>query len=177
MGVANSSNTANRFKAQTAEPSVARLPDGHVRVRGSAARFPERCPRCGTVPARTKVKLRFEKFRAKNFSIFNSHSIKLPFCTRCGRVLNALPYIIGMLSFVFITFAVPHIKTRGSSPHSIIPSAFAAFLITLISGIAIERVPRLFFKPRVQVVGADADSADLAFEDPMYAEQFVLLNR
>ena len=177
MGVALSSSTANRFKAQIQEPSVARLPDGHVRVRGNDARFPDRCPRCGTAPARTEVKLRFQKFRIKTCRKLNLHSIKLPFCTRCGRILNALPYVIGLLGFLFATFVVPHIKTPGFSPHSILPSAFAIFLITLISGVAIEDLPRHFFKPGVQVVGADRDSADLAFDDPMYAEQFVLLNR
>ena len=177
MGVALSSQAANRFKAPTAEPLVTRLPDGHVRVRGSDARFPDRCPRCGTAPAQTKVKLRFQKFHAKNFWRLNSHSTKLPFCTRCGRTLNALPYIIGILGFLSATFVVPHLETRGLTPHSIFPSAFAIFLITVVSSATIEELPRLFFKPGVQVVAADKDSTDLAFDDPMYAEQFVLLNR
>jgi hypothetical protein len=177
MGIALSIKTANRLKVQTSEPSVARLPDGHVRVRGSATRFPEKCPRCGAFPARTEVKLRFQKFRAKNFWRHSSQSIKLPFCARCGRTLNALPYIIGLFGFLFATFVVPRIKTPGFSPHSILPSAFAVFLITIVSGGVIEELPRLFFKPGVQVLSADADSVDLAFDDPMYAEQFVLLNR
>jgi hypothetical protein len=168
---------ASRYRVQTVELVVVRLPDGNVRMNGSSAIFPKTCPRCGSVQANTDVKLRFAKFRLANFLKLNSWSVKIPFCQRCGGILNAVPWVAGFVSFVFMTFVVPLLKIPGFGVPSRIPPYVAAALAAAFAAAAIEGVPRMMFKPRVEIVAVEKGSGELAFEDRMYAEQFVELNR
>jgi hypothetical protein len=165
--------TPVRFGAPATDPRVVRLPDGNVRINGDAARFPERCPRCGRFPAKTEVRLHFTKFRSRG--PLKGVSVKVPFCRSCGVALNSIPYVCGALSFVVLTFVLPHLKIPSSV--RIIPDHLLAAVIAVLVSVVIERVPRSLIRPGVEVVAVAKGSADVAFDDQMYAEQLVLLNR
>ncbi|MGP8259458.1 MAG: hypothetical protein ACLQM6_05835 [Acidobacteriaceae bacterium] len=191
--------TTAQFRVRTAAPCVVRLPDGHVQMTGDSARFPETCPRCGSAPANTMVKLRLTKpifkindgiatvetnvkLRMARMSLLknNNRGIKIPFCRRCGwtiKVVQYLPAILGGAVMVFLGPVIEHSHPRQfpwySSGIAVIAGALTAGLIPVL----FEYLPRLFIAPGVKIVAATKGSVELVFDDPMYAEKFVLLNR
>jgi ribosomal protein S27AE len=191
------SRTPDRFRVRTVEPRVARLPDGHVQMMGDIALFPERCPRCGGSPAKTEVKLRLTKgrlfkvndgtapagtevnLRSIRASLFknSNRTIKIPFCQRCGWTLKATQYIPAILGGVFIVFVIPLLQHSHRKLFPSFSTGIAVGMTASLVDAAFRHLPRLFVKPGVQIVAITKDSAELAFDDPMYAEQFVLLNR
>jgi hypothetical protein len=191
------SKTPDRYRARTVESCVTRLPDGHVQMKGDAARFPERCPRCGSAPAKTMVKLRLTKllpFKVHSASpplktedvvhsvrlrlIKNSNrAIKIPFCRQCGWTLKAAQYLPGILGFVFIVFVVPLLQHSHRNLFPWFSTAVAVGVTASLVDTVFRYLPNLFINPGVKLVAVTKDSAELAFDDQMYAEQFVLLNR
>jgi hypothetical protein len=187
------------FRVRTVEPCVIRLPDGNVRMHGDSARFPDRCPRCGSSPASTGVKLRLTRsrlFKADSASapaqtdanlrairarlIKSNRSIKIPFCRRCGWTLKITQFLPGFLGCAVIGFVDPRIQNfrPGQLPWFSAGTACLAGMLTAgVITAVFDYMPKLLIDPGVKVVAVTKDSAELAFDDPMYAEQFVLLNR
>ncbi len=165
------------FRSMTIEPPVVRLPDGHVRVYRSGARFPNTCPRCGRSPAETEVKLGFMKLKLASFT--RNRSIKVPFCSRCGRTLKTARVISAILGALAVAAAESLISNRNLLPK--IPPGFAAMIAAAVAaavvGALFEWAPNVFVRAGVEVVGMGKDFTDLAFDDQMYAERFVELNR
>jgi hypothetical protein len=157
-----------KFGGRATDPYVVRLPDGHVRVTGSSIVFPETCPRCGASPANTKVGL------GKGGE--GKRTISLPFCKQCGWSLNLTRYVF-LAIFLPIWFAFPNMKLPLLRWFPKVSPGFLFIGIALILGWASDEVFKLIFKPRVEVVTAEKDSIVLAFEDQMYAEKFVEINR
>jgi len=192
-----SSKTNILFRARTVEPCVIRLPNGNVRVTGDAARFPDLCPRCERSPAKTEIKLRLTKprvFKADsadtpaqtdvNWSSTKARRIKssnrvikIPFCRQCGWPLKAAQYLPAILGGVFIVFVVPLLQHSHRKLFPWFSTGLAVGMTASLVDVAFRHLPRLFVKPGVEIVAITKDSAELAFDDPMYAEQFVLLNR
>ena len=195
-----SSKTNILFRARTVEPCVIRLPNGNVRVTGDAARFPDLCPRCERSPAKTEIKLRLTKprvFKADSADTpaqtdFNWSStkarrikssnrvIKIPFCRQCGwslKVAQNLPVIFGCLAMGYLGPLIERSHPRQfpwfSSGIAVVTGAVAAGLVDAV----LRYLPNLIIDPGVKVVAVTKDSAELAFNDQMYAEKFVLLNR
>jgi hypothetical protein len=192
------SKTPDRFRAPTVEPCVVRLPDGHVQMKGDAARFPDTCPRCGSAPAKTMVKLRLTRFRlnkvndvtapletkiklrsarARLLSKNSNRATKIPFCRRCGWTLNAAHYIPALLGGVFIVFVVPFLQHFHHKLFPWFSTGIAVGVTASLVDAAFRNLPRLLINPGVKVVVVTKDSVELAFDDQMYAERFVLLNR
>jgi hypothetical protein len=163
------------FRVKTIEPRVARLPDGNVRMNGSGARFPETCPRCGRTPADTEVKLHFMKMRLA--SLTHIQPVKIPFCKRCARTLKTAQYLPAFLSGLFVAFAVPALKLTNPNLYPHVPAWLVVAVVPMLAGMMFEWAPRAFVKAGVEVVGVGKDFADLAFDDQMYAEKFVEMNR
>jgi hypothetical protein len=158
----------DRFGGVKREPYVTRLPDGHVRMAGTSVLFPEFCPRCGGTPAETNVRLHFAKD--------NRGSIKIPFCRRCAWTLNLTQYAFAALMCVLFLYFFPRFKF----PHYrwlAVPDFVPVIVVCVLLSMIFEQFFKLVFKPRVEVVMMWKDSAELAFEDQMYAEKFVELNR
>ena len=189
--ISNKANTL--FRARTAEPTVIRLPNGHVQVTGDSSRFPDFCPRCGNRPARTLVKLLAYKARRSKPEQGMMASdraaikvargkvqIKIPFCRRCGWTLKISQFLPWLLGCVVIGFLDPRIQNYRPSqiPWFSAGTALIAGMVTagLVTA-AFEYMPRLLIDPGVKVVAVGKGVLELAFNDPMYAEQFVLLNR
>ena len=193
MKDAISSKTNNLFRARTAEPTVIRLPNGHVQVTGDSARFPDSCPRCGSTPARTLVKLRFYKARhtKPEPGSFASDQpaikvakgkimAKIPFCRRCGWTLKIIQFIPGILGCAVIGFLDPRIQNYRPSQlpwFSAGTACFAGMLTAGLVNVSFDYMPRLFIDPGVKAVALGKGIVELAFNDQIYAEQFVLLNR
>jgi hypothetical protein len=163
----------DRVRIQARVPCVTRLPNGHVQMEGGSVRFPERCPRCGNSPANTEVKLRFTKMRLKG----TGRSIKVPFCRRCGWTLKTVQYLPAILTTVFVIFVVPLLKLSHPTLFPKISEAAEIAILPAVAGAAFEWLPRLFIRSGVEIVAVKKGSAELAFDDPLYAEKFVLLNR
>jgi hypothetical protein len=187
------------FSARTTVPSVVRLPNGHVQMTGDSARFPDSCLRCGSSPAKTMVKLRLTKplfksndgifsveakanLRLVRTSLFKNSNrrIKIPFCRCCGWTLKIIQFLPGILGAVVIGILDPLIQNfrPRQVPWFSAGTAFFAGMMTagLVTAL-FEYMPRLFLRPGVKIVAITKDSAELAFDDLMYAERFVLLNR
>ena len=191
------SKTADRFRVRTVEPRVARLHNGHVQMMGDTVLFPDRCPRCGSSPAKTEVKLRLTKarllkvndgstpagtevnLRSISASLLKSsnRAIKVPFCRQCGWPLKVAQYLPAILGGVFIVFVVPLLQHSHPKLFPWFSTGLAVGMTASFVDVAFRHLPRLFVKPGVEIVAITKDSAELAFDDPMYAEQFVLLNR
>ena len=151
------------------DPYVMRLPNGHVRVTAASILFPETCPRCGSSPADTNVNLSSDgEF---------SQSIKLPFCRRCGRALNITQYSFLVAICAFFYFFFPHLQISIPSWLSRIPSNIVVIAVFLIIGWGSQLIFKAIFKPGVEIVTADGHSIELSFDDQMYADKFVELNR
>jgi hypothetical protein len=161
----------DRFDAMKSDPYVVRLPDGHVRVTASSIVFPETCPRCGSSPANTNVSLHLSKPNSEN-----SPSIKLPFCKHCGWTLRITQYLFAAFFCSFMFALVPHLKIPIPNWLSKMPSGLVFIAVFLIISSVFNQVFKLFYKPGVEVVVADKDCFELAFDDQMYAEKFVELN-
>jgi ribosomal protein S27AE len=151
------------------DPYVLRLPDGHVRVTATSIAFPETCPRCGSSPANTHVILRFTNE--------NNLSIKLPFCRRCGWILNITQYLFAAVFFASVFLVLPRLRFPAFPWLSKAPSFIGPLAIFWICGWTAQQTLQMFFKPGVKVVAAKKDFIELAFDDQMYAENFVGLNR
>jgi len=154
----------------TTDPYVIRLPDGHVRVTATSIVFPETCPRCGSSPANTKVRLHLTKGGSEH-----KPSIKLPFCQRCGLMLNITQYLFAAILVVIMLFVIPHLSRFSlfSRWHSSVAFIASLWIISWV----LDQVFKLFYKPGVEVVVAKEDCFELVFDDQMYAEKFVELNR
>lgn len=149
-----------RRKSLGLDPYVLRLPDGDIRVTAESIAFPEMCPRCGAVPANTRVRL---KGQGKG-----SRSISIPYCKRCGWALNFIQYLFAALLLIGMLWMFPHLK---------VPSTLVLIAIAWGALWAFELLFKLSFKPGISVVAWTRDSIDLCFEDKMYAERLVELNR
>jgi hypothetical protein len=188
-----SSKTNNLFRVRIVEPPVIRLPNGHVQVTGDCARFPDSCPRCGSTPAKTLVRLRFYKFRhtkPEQGTIASDQPaikvakrkimIKIPFCRRCGWTLKITQFLPGILGCVVIGFLGPLIQNYRPRqlPWFSAGTAFLAGMLTagLVNAV-FEYMPRLLIDPGVKIVTLGKGIVELAFNDQIYAEKFVLLNR
>jgi hypothetical protein len=182
------------FRVRTAAPCVVRLPDGHVQMTGDSARFPETCPRCGSSPANTCVKLRVNKARLAKLEQASIHvvkpairvfkgnipSIKFPFCRRCGwtlKITQFLPAILGGAVISILDPLIHNFRPRQVPWFSAGTAFFAGMMTAGLITALFEYMPRLFINPGVKVVAATKDSVELVFDDLMYAEKFVLLNR
>jgi hypothetical protein len=184
------------FRVPAVEPRVVRLPDGNVRMNGSSARFPETCPRCGGAPAETEVKLRLtprffkgndgyapakgnEEMRSAMVKLFksNNRAIKIPFCRRCGWLLKSVQYLPAILGTAFIVFVVPYLQLSHPKLFPWVSTGIAVAVMASVVDAVCRHLPKLFVNAGVEVVAMTKDSADLAFDDPMYAEKFVELNR
>jgi ribosomal protein S27AE len=148
---------------------VIRLPSGNVQVNGTLVEFPAFCPRCGSSPAKTGVRLHPPHDSEVSFV--------LPFCARCGWSLRLTGYLYAILLGAFMFFIFPHWKVPTLSFLSKVPTEVIEVLCFLAVGWVFSQIFELFYKPRVQLVGLKGDFAEFAFEDPMYAEKFVELNR
>ena len=193
MENAISNKTDTLFRSRTAERTVIRLPNGHVQVTGDSARYPDSCPRCGTRPAKTLVKLRAYKVRRTkpelgNFALNQPAikaakgkiTLKIPFCRRCGWTLKIIQFLPGILGAGVIGFLDPRIQSYRPSQvpwFSAGSAVFAGMLTTGLVTAAFEYMPRLFIDPGVKIVAVGKGVVELAFDDQIYAEQFVLLNR
>jgi hypothetical protein len=107
----------------------------------------------------------------------SNRAIKVPFCQRCGWTLKAAQYLPAILGGVFIVFVVPLLQ---HSHHKLFPwfsTGLAVGITASLVDAVFKHLPSLFIHTGVEVVAITKDSAELAFDDPMYAEQFVLLNR
>jgi len=58
-----------------------------------------------------------------------------------------------------------------------VPRSIVLIAVFWIISWAFHQVFKTFFKPGVEVVAAKTNSIELAFDDQMYAERFVELNR
>jgi hypothetical protein len=155
--------------SQGLDPYVIRLPDGYVRVTAESIAFPETCPRCGSVPASVGVRLRGDGK--------GSHSITIPYCKRCGWSLNFIQYFFVAFLLVAMFVIFPHFKVPSFGWTAKLPSTVVLLAILLGASWVFEQLFKLFFKPRVSIIAWTKDSIDLSFEDQMYAEKFVELNR
>jgi hypothetical protein len=151
------------------DPYVVRLPDGPVRVTATSILFPETCPRCGSSPASTNVSLHSARD--------SSQSIKLPFCKRCGWSLNITQYLFAAILCALFLLVLPHLRVPTPNWLSKVPPSIVLIAAFWIIGWAFQLVFKVFYKPGVEVVAAQKDSIELAFDDQMYAERFVELNR
>lgn len=142
------------------DPYVMRLPGGHIRVTAESVTFPETCPRCGAVPANTGVRLRGEGR--------GSRSISIPYCKRCGWALNFIQYLFAVLLLIGMLWIFPHLQV----PSTLVLTAIACGALWFF-----ELLFKLSFKPGISVVAWTKDSIELSFEDQMYAEKMVELNR
>ncbi len=188
-----SSKTNIPFRPRTVEPTVVRLPNGHVQVTGDSARFPYLCPRCGSTPAKTLFRLRVDKVRrtkAEPGSIASYQAAiklatgkimtKIPYCRRCGWTLKITQFIPAMLGCAVIGFLDPRIQNYRPSQlpwFSAGTACLAGMLTAALVNVAFDYMPRLLIDPGVKAVALGKGVVELAFNDPMYAEQFVLLNR
>jgi hypothetical protein len=159
----------NPSRSVLTDPYVIRLPDGHVRITATSILFPETCPRCGSSPANTTVSL--------SSGGESSQSIKLPFCRRCGWALNITQYSFVVAFCAFFFFVFPHLRIPIPSWLSGIPSSIVVIVVFLIIGLVSQLIFKMIFKPGVEVVVAEKDSIELSFDDQMYADKFVELNR
>jgi len=146
--------------SQGLDPYVMRLPDGHVRVTAESIVFPETCPKCGAVPANTRVRLKGHGEGGRGISI--------PYCKRCGWALNVTQYLFIAVIVIGMFWIFPHLK---------LSSRLIFFAIVWGAGWLIQLVFQLVFKPDVAVVDWTSDSIDLSFENQVYAEKFVEMNR
>jgi hypothetical protein len=188
-----SSKANNLFRARTADPAVIRLPNGHVQVTGDSSRFPDFCPRCGSRPAKTSVKLRAYKGRRTkpDQGIMASDQaaikvakgkiqIRIPFCRRCGWTLKTTQFLPGVLGCVVIGLLDPRIQNYRPSQLPWFSAGTAVIAGMLTAGLvtaAFDCMPRLIIDPGVKAVALGKGIVELAFNDPIYAEQLVLLNR
>jgi len=128
-------------------------------------------------PAEANVKL----YMARMSLLKNSNrGIKIPFCRRCGwtlKVVQYLPAILGGTVTVFLTPVIEHAHPTQFPWYSRGIAAMAGMLTAGLIPAAFEYMPRLFLTPGIKIVAIDKYSAELAFDDLMYAERFVLLNR
>lgn len=187
------SKTDNLFRVSTVEPAVIRLPSGHVQVTGDDARFPDSCPRCGGSPAKTLVKLHVSKVRCKKpepRSIAPSQPAlkvatgtilnKIPFCRRCGwtlKTIQFLPGIVGVVAIGFLDTRIQNYRPAQFPWFSAGTAVFAGMLAAALVTAALDYMPRLFIDPGVKIAVLGKGKVELAFNDPVYAEKFVLLNR
>lgn len=72
---------------------------------------------------------------------------------------------------------VPHLKIPTPNWLSKLPHGVVIIVFFLIISSVFDLIFKLFYKPGVVVVVADKDCFELAFDDQMYAEKFVELNR
>ena len=159
----------NPNRSVLTDPYVMRLPDGHVLVTATSIAFPDSCPRCGSSPADTGVLLKFTNE--------SNLSIKLPFCRRCGWTLNVTQYLFVAAFCGSMFFVLPHMQTPALHWLGKVPSSIGPLAVFWISGWVAQQILQMVFKPGVRVVAAKKDSIELAFDDQMYAETFVALNR
>ena len=78
---------------------------------------------------------------------------------------------------VFLGPAIEHSHPRQLPWYSSGVAVVAGMLTAGLVPAAFEYMPRLILRSGVKVVAATKDSAELVFDDLMYAERFVLLNR
>jgi hypothetical protein len=159
----------NPNRGVPSDPYVVRLPDGHVRVTATSILFPETCPRCGSSPASTNVSL-----HSANDS---NQSIKLPFCRRCGWSLNITQYLFAAIVCSFFLLVLPHLRISTPNWLSKVPPSIVLIAFFWIISWAFQQVFKAFYRPGVEVVAAKDNSIELAFDDQMYAEKFVEMNR
>jgi hypothetical protein len=188
-----SSKTSTLFRVRTVEPAVIRLPNGHVQVTGDSPRFPDSCPRCGSMPAKTLVKLRASKVRRKKseqgsvapvqpaIKVARGETLtKIPFCRRCGWTLKITQFLPGILGCGVIAFLDPRIQNfrpSGIPWFSAGTAVIAGMLTAALVNVVFEYLPTLLIDPGVKVVTVGKGIVELAFDDQLYAEKFVLLNR
>jgi hypothetical protein len=146
-----------------------RLADGHIRVTADSIVFPKTCPRCGATPANTGVRLKGDGKGGR--------SIKIPYCKRCGWMLNFIEYSFAALLIGVILIVVPHFKVPIAGWTTKSSSTIAMFAVFFGAGWIFEQLFKLFFKPGVTVITWTRESIDVSFENQMYAEKFVELNR
>jgi hypothetical protein len=107
-------------------------------------------------------------------------TFKIPFCRRCGWTLKIIQFVPGILGCAVIGFLDPKIQNYrpGQLPwFSAGSAALAGMLTTGLVTAVFDSMPRLFLDAGVKVTALRKGVLELAFDDQMYAEQFVLLNR
>ena len=77
----------------------------------------------------------------------------------------------------FFLLVLPHLKDAIPNWLSKVPSSVVLIAVFWIISWAFQQVFKASFKPGVEVVAAQKNSIELAFDDQMYAERFVELNR
>lgn len=131
----------------------------------------------GIVSAETKVKLHMARMSLLKNS---NRGIKIPFCRSCGwtlKVVQYLPAILGGAVTVFLGPMIEHSHPRQIPWYTSSIAVMAGMLTAGLVPAAFEYMPRLFLSPGVKIVAITKDTAELVFDDLMYAERFVLLNR
>jgi len=90
-------------------------------------------------------------------------------------MLNITQYLFAAILVVIMLFVIPHLSRFSlfSRWHSSVAFIASLWIISWV----LDQVFKLFYKPGVEVVVAKEDCFELVFDDQMYAEKFVELNR
>jgi hypothetical protein len=105
---------------------------------------------------------------------------KIPFCRRCGWTQKTAQFIPAILGCAVIGFLDPRIQNYRPAQLPWFSAGTACFAGMLTAGLvnaAFDYMPRLLIDPGVKAVALGKGIVELAFNDQMYAEKFVLLNR
>ena len=117
-------------------PYVIRLADGHVRVTATSILFPESCPRCGSSPATSNIRL--------HSANDENQSIKLPFCRNCGWSLNIGQYLFAAILFALFLLLPQHLRVPSPVWLSKVPSSIVLIAVFCVLSWMFQQVFKAF---------------------------------